>query len=778
MKISQFLLSFCLTVVSFVSNAEVVNEIEIKGLEKLNQAVVDRYIIIKEGEDISAGEIKSQVIELYNSGYFEQVNVDVIDGVLVIRLDEQPVINLITVESELIPESELEDQMKKLNIIQGEVLNETKVSQFVIAVKNELLSKGFTGVTVEHKLEAVNDTSVNLTLTVDAQARTKLKEIVILGELPFSERTLRSKLSSRTTGIASFYFNDDLYSEQQLRYDQMTLQRWLQSKGYLEAAVGFREETVTPSQRIWKNEYKKVYFTITPGPQYKISALELVDEYDQLTAQDQSQFSKDFIGTMFDHQRLSDYQERLLKKMNQSESERYVLDFDVQGAEDQSVAVTVVVAPVISEVRFIHFEDNNSTKDATLRKTIKLRESDLFIERDLQEDLSRLRGLSFIKNAQYRVDPVENGLYDVTYIVDEQKSTFQIGGNGGFDSGALNFSAFITETNLLGNGDSLSTSVSYSSGKKNANFSFNQPNVNGSGYGRSFSASIDQVAKESEQTTTYYFDQYSISGGLSKAFGDSISASLVTRYSHKQFNNIEKASKIVKDYFTNHDTDVNELMLSTSVQYRDIDSAYMPTHGIILSGGGGVTAPITDSAKYYTTNAQAIGYYPLMSLYDQPVVLRGRALFAFSDGYDNDGLPFFARRFAGGMGSVRGYKDNSLGPKYNDEFYSDNENGTPVLISKQEKPKGGGALLVANAEIQLPSPYPDFVMPYLFVDFGNVFDTPSDVEFSELRGSAGLTLTANLPVVAAKVSVSYAVKFNSDSDDVFKNLSFGFGTMF
>jgi outer membrane protein assembly factor BamA len=72
---------------------------------------------------------------------------------------------------------------------------------------------------------------------------------------------------------------------------------------------------------------------------------------------------------------------------------------------------------------------------------------------------------------------------------------------------------------------------------------------------------------------------------------------------------------------------------------------------------------------------------------------------------------------------------------------------------------------------------PDFVTPCLFVDIGNVFENYDNIDLSLLRGSAGITFSAKLPVMQAKVSLSFGVPFNQ-GDEEYNMMSFGFGTMF
>ena len=126
-------------------------------------------------------------------------------------------------------------------------------------------------------------------------------------------------------------------------------------------------------------------------------------------------------------------------------------------------------------------------------------------------------------------------------------------------------------------------------------------------------------------------------------------------------------------------------------------------------------------------------------------------------------MPFFENFYAGGPKTVRGYEENTLGPR-----------------DSADRPIGGDTRIVGNAEVILPVPFlSDFkksVRVTGFIDAGNVYGPNEDVSLDELRYSTGVGAIWISPFGA--VSISYAVPFGDESTDKIQNFQFTFGTSF
>jgi len=130
------------------------------------------------------------------------------------------------------------------------------------------------------------------------------------------------------------------------------------------------------------------------------------------------------------------------------------------------------------------------------------------------------------------------------------------------------------------------------------------------------------------------------------------------------------------------------------------------------------------------------------------------------------GLPFYENFYAGGTNSVRGFEDNTLGPR--SEMTGAYPKGQPL---------GGSVKTVGSIEAYFPKLF-DSPSARLsaFVDFGNVFNGTDEFKVNDLRVSTGVALLWRAPV--GPISISYAIPLRKEDGDEIERLQFTFGGQF
>jgi len=205
------------------------------------------------------------------------------------------------------------------------------------------------------------------------------------------------------------------------------------------------------------------------------------------------------------------------------------------------------------------------------------------------------------------------------------------------------------------------------------------------------------------------------------------------------------------------------LRLNTSFAYDTRNKALLPDSGVLHRVRAEAAIPGGD-LRYYKLDYDTSWYYPLVEDY----ILALRGLVGYGDGYGGTRvLPFFENFYAGGPRSVRGYEENTLGPR---EIL---RNGT------LGRPSGGNFKVVGNAEIILPVPFLQDVKSVrvaAFVDMGNVYGKDEDIDVGQLRFSAGLSGIWLSPF--GVLSVSIAQPFNKQPGDQTQPFQFTFGASF
>ncbi|MEZ5454393.1 MAG: BamA/TamA family outer membrane protein, partial [Thiothrix sp.] len=123
---------------------------------------------------------------------------------------------------------------------------------------------------------------------------------------------------------------------------------------------------------------------------------------------------------------------------------------------------------------------------------------------------------------------------------------------------------------------------------------------------------------------------------------------------------------------------------------------------------------------------------------------------------------FFDKYYAGGINSVRGFEQNSLGTR-----------------DEKDDPTGGDFSVTGTAEVQFPAPLMEDsknLKMSAFVDGGNVFKDSGDFKSDEIRYSAGVGAVWLSPI--GPFEVSYAKPLNAKDGDKEQKVQFSIGASF
>jgi outer membrane protein insertion porin family len=144
--------------------------------------------------------------------------------------------------------------------------------------------------------------------------------------------------------------------------------------------------------------------------------------------------------------------------------------------------------------------------------------------------------------------------------------------------------------------------------------------------------------------------------------------------------------------------------------------------------------------KFYKLNYQHQKFFPLTK--DITLMLNGE--FGFGDGYGGEALPFFRHFYAGGIGSVRGFKSGSLGPH---DLYPERRRCT------WRQQAAGRQCRIPHAHTRYR---PGQILPHFggFIDAGYVWATSQKMRLSDLRYSIGVSVAWSSPFGPLKFSIA------------------------
>jgi outer membrane protein insertion porin family len=151
-------------------------------------------------------------------------------------------------------------------------------------------------------------------------------------------------------------------------------------------------------------------------------------------------------------------------------------------------------------------------------------------------------------------------------------------------------------------------------------------------------------------------------------------------------------------------------------------------------------------------------------------------------------LPFYNKFFAGGNGTVRGYKGSSLGPLTSNNpttlaVHSKHSCRAKAIPGKYRKCDAVGGDFLTVAQLNWVFSPPPFLgedtralRTTLFVDVGNVFEKVNNFDYNELRGSYGIEFNVLTPI--GGVSVGFVSAINEKEGDDTQPVIFQLGGNF
>ncbi len=734
-----------------------VSDIRVEGLQRISPGTVFNFLPVQVGDDFTEYESEQTIRALFKSGYFKNVYLERDGTVLVVMVTERPAIADIIIQGNDDLETEpLLDSLKDIGFAKGRVFDRSLLEKVELELERQYYSRGKYGVKISTTVTPLERNRVDILIDVSEGAVAKILQINIVGNEVFDDDTLLGEFNQRTPNWLSFYTKDDQYSKQELAADLETLRSYYQDRGYINFNVDSTQVSITPNK-------KDIYITInvSEGEQYKVREVRLSGELVVPAEQLYPDFQIN-AGDVFSRKRVTETVTRISDSLG---NEGYafanvntVPDID---EETREVDLTFFVDPGKRVyVRRVNFAGNSKTRDEVLRQELRQMEGGWFSAEKVERSRTRLQRLGFFQevNVETPAVPSTTDQVDVDYSVTEQPSGSISAGLGFSQTSGIILNGSVTQNNFLGTGKRLSVAVNNSQITKLYSFSYTNPYYTVDGISRGFGAFFRETDANSANIADYSTDTYGANASYGFPVSEFNSFNFTVEADSLKLDVSEFASSEIRDFVDQHGEDFKSLGLTTSFAYDTRNRRIFPSDGGLRRISAEIKIPGSD-LEFYKITLVLQQFIPLTKLF----IFNTKVDVGFGDGYgDFDEMPFFKNFFAGGVRSVRGYQDNSLGPRD-----SDND------------PIGGSFKTIGRAQIQFPPPFmteSNAVRLSLFYDVGNVFAGAEDWRTDDLRMSIGLGATWLSPV--GPLAVSVAQPFNDQSGDNIQQFQFTLGAGF
>jgi len=447
--------------------------------------------------------------------------------------------------------------------------------------------------------------------------------------------------------------------------------------------------------------------------------------------------------------------------------------------EDKPVAITFHIDPGQRVyVRRINFIGNDRTRDEVMRREMRQQEGAWISTPLVDLGKDRLKRLGYFEDVNVETPAVAGStdLVDVNYTVEEKAFGQFTAGLGYGQTQGLIVQTSIAQDNFLGSGKRIQFAFSNSSYNQVLSFGYTNPYYTVDGISRTISMQYSKTQGLNSNVTA--FDNRIYGGGFT--FGVPISEYNTVffglSYENTKLSQDGFYAREVQDFINRNGSQFDVLRLTAAFAYDTRNNAIFPSAGMAHRFSSELSVPsFGNSIEFYKLTYKGAWYKPLFWKF----VLNLKGDVGYGNSLDGSGgLPFFENFYGGGPKSVRGYKENTLGPR---DSYSN--------------PLGGYIKIATGAEVQFPVPFikkvNDSVRLSLFFDAGNIYGYESfyprglagplvrrkqEVDLGLLRYSIGFSGTWISPF--GVVSASWAKPFNNQPGDDIQQFQFNFGTSF
>jgi outer membrane protein insertion porin family len=753
----------CLVVLSQTawSASFVVRDIVVNGLERVPAGTVLTYLPARVGQPFDDQQSAGAAKALMDTGLFDDARIGRQGDVLVVNVVERPAIGEVNFKgNHKLSTSKLMEVLKERNIAKGDTFDKEAFQAIQQEIGEQYLAMGYYGVNINTTVEPLARNRVAVTVNVHEGGPTRIQTIKITGNQAFSESVLLKQLESGPRGAftPSFLSSRDKYSKEKMVGDLENLTSFYRDRGYLDFQITSTDVTMSEDKRgIFVN------IGISEGAQYRISSVSVANN-SGLSEAELAEAVKIRQGQIFSQKLLEETRKGIADKLGArgfaSAKIEAVPTFD-HANNQVGITLTVDTGRRIY-VRRIDIRGNNRTKDEVYRRELRQLESSQFSKEQIERSKVRLERLPYVEEASIEAEPVAgtDDQVDLIVTVKERSSNqFRIGAGYSQSEGVL-FNVNLNQENFMGTGKQLNVNVDNSKVNKNYSISYTNPYYTPDGISRGFSVYHNKYNAEAGNVkiSSYASNRTGASVNYTVPLGENDSVYFSVGGEKRKVVLGTTPSTEIKNYVAANGDSYNQIPATVSYVHDTRNRTIFPSEGQNHQVSLQVAAP-GSKLQYQKLSYSGAVYLPVND--NVTFALKGKAATAKASGGTTE-VPFFDKYYLGGIGSVRGFEDSTIGAR--------DSNGDPL---------GGDQMVSGTAELQFPVPFAEDVKGLkmsTFVDAGKLSKDKGTTLSPGLRASAGVGVVWLSPI--GPFEISYAKPIKSKPGDKEQKIQFSIGASF
>jgi len=747
--IKFFILLNFISPLSFAQNDELkINKIIVNGEKRLSESFILNYLPNYPNTRFTNEVLDEFIKNLYKTEFFSNIKLDIQDKVLVINLEEFPIINQITFSgNDLLENKQLSEIV---SIKSRDVLNLENLNIAVERIRQEYQKLGRYLAEINIKKNILSQGRVNINFDIDEGSLLVVKNVNFIGNKNFSDAELKSTITTKEDAWYKI-FGSNKFIPERLDYDKEKLKKFYNDRGYIDFKVISAKGDLLPNISGFN-----INFILNEGQRYKVNDLDFIstsikDINKNLLFEKISIKKDDFFDS-----RALDYSTDNLVTFFENKGYNFINVVPSISKENDLVNIKFLIQEGPNKfINRINIVGNTRTNDSVIRRELKFFEGDPFNKSKLTSSIKSLNRLGYFQTVNYKLLNLDNNLLDIIINVQEINTgsvSFGVGYSS-LDSTSLNFG--LSEKNFLGEGKKINVQASLSDKKSSYNLGATEPYFLDRHL--SLSGNVFNQERENQKGDVKYNTK-----GLSFGFGfkqENISQNF--NYKISTTKSTTSPTSTADSSTGEEGKDITTSSISHDIVKDTTNSFFNPTSGYrvkfsnTFSGIGGDTSFLKSVVNYR--------YYIPINYGDYIFSIKSGA--GFITGLDDKVTS--SNRFLLGGNTLRGFDSAGLGPR-------DTGNNEAV---------GGNNFYNLSLEIKSDMWLPDDtgLEWLLFTDIGSLWGTDykSGVKgFDDMEPRVTNGFGLSMTTAVGPLQMIWGFPVVSKNYDIEENFNFKIGTTF
>ncbi len=725
--------------------SEIIDKITINGNDRISNNTVQMFANIELKDEISNNKLNDILKDLYETNFFENVNVQFKNNTLTIVVNEYPIIQSINYNG--IKSNTLLEEINFGKLIRDKSpYNNITLEDEKNRLDNKIKEIGYFNSKIEITVENLDNNLVNINFNIELGDKAKITRISFIGNKIFKDNKLKRLIVSTEYKFWKFISGRKYLNPNSVEIDKRLLKNYYLNNGYYNVSINS-----SFAKLIKDNEFELIYnidaknkiyfgdlklnlpvdfdnenfngikklFKEVKNKPYSINAIsKILDEIDEITAIEQYQF------------------------INASVVENIVSDkINLTFKIDETKKIYV---------KKINIYGNSITEESVIRNQLELDEGDPFNKILFNKSINNIKSLNFFKTVGQKISDTDDVNTKILDIFVEEKPTGEISATAGFGTSGGSIGFGIKENNFIGKGVSLDSNFLLTEESFKGKFSVTNPNYNNSD--KSLYVSLLATEDDNMEKFGYKSNKTGIDIGTNFEYLDNFRLGLGTSNFYEVIKTDSTASKAQQNQKGNY----WDSFLNIDFNYDKRNQKFQTSSG--FKSYYSLDLPII-SEKNTLKNYYNYSHY--FDLFDQNISSFSLMLRA-ANSITNDNIKL-SERINLPSSKLRGFEVGRIGPKDGEDFI------------------GGNYAAALNFSSTMPQIFEESqnVDLLFFFDVANLWGVDYDSTLDDngsIRSSTGIALDWFTPVGPLNFSLALPItKKNGDKTETFR---FNLGTTF